>query len=97
MNRRRALGLLLVALTLLVLVTSRVHRHGSVSDFCLLCHTTHLLAPAAVPTTGLILPDFLCWNLPAAETTVPTGAVLLCRCSRAPPAASFDSSPFRAA
>jgi hypothetical protein len=97
MNRRRALGLLLVALTLLVMVTSRVHRHGSVSDFCLLCHTTHLLAPAAVPTAALILPDFLCWNLLVAQASVPVEAVRLCRCSRAPPAASFDSSPFRAA
>lgn len=97
MNRRRALGLLLVVLTLLVVVASRVHGHDSVSDFCLLCHTAHLFAPAPTPAAGLILPDFLGWYLPAAEETVPAEAFFLYRFSRAPPTASFVSSPLRAA
>ncbi len=97
MNRRRALGWLLVALLLLVVVASRAHGHDSVSDFCLLCHTAHLFAPAPAPADGLILPDFLCWYSPAAEANVPAEAVSLCQCSRAPPVFFFGSSTLRAA
>ncbi|MCL6564997.1 MAG: hypothetical protein K6U09_01090 [Acidobacteriia bacterium] len=97
MNRRRALGWLLVALMLLVVVASRVHGHDSVSDFCLLCHIAHLFGPASVPADGLILPDFLCWYSPAAEANVPAETVFLSHCSRAPPGFSSDSSFLRAA
>jgi hypothetical protein len=97
MNRRRAFGLLLAALTLLVVMASRAHGHDSVSDFCLLCHVAHLPALNTSSGAQLVLPDFLCWYHLPVETAFPAEIALVCHCSRAPPAAFSCSLPGLAA